>query len=1589
MSLCHFIFTIHHSLFTIRLNMGFFHFIIRRKTLISMFFLGLCMLGVISYRQLPMELMPDAEFPFLIVQVTSSTEMNPQFMEKQAIIPLEGVIGTLEGVSKIESSADRRRGTIYIYFNQNINLKYAYLKLQEKINGITSSIPEEFKMQVVKIDTERLSNTFMRIQVRGSGGLERVRAVIDKSILSELENIDGIAHVEVTGGRVQSMEIILNNEAGKAYNITPGKIGSLISQNSERKNFLGHAYEKDRKYFVNLVAEYTDVHHLENIVVNPDGPILLKDIATVLFGVKEPTSISRVNGKDAASITLVRDANINIIDLSHTTREVIDRLNRELKHQDIEIVIQNDTAEEMEHNLDLIIELAVIGGILAVIILWFFMKNIRLVATVLLAIPISILTALNFFYFFDITLNSLTLVGMALAIGMLLDNSVVVLENIYRHISLRKDRTTAVILGTQEVWRSIFASTLTTITVFLPFIFSSEYLIRMIGRHIGVSIISTLLVSLVIALTLIPMLTHSMLRASDRGKPTFNRVSQKNRLMQLYTLLLKSAIRFPARTVFGAVVVFFISIVLCMTLSLNVARQLDLKEFSLYVTMSRGSTLEYTDSVVAKLETMLADIEEIEDVITTVYEEEATVTVVLQEDFEKVDGRSIARIKSVIDQRIRNFREADVSLSEPQESRRFGGGMGNNPIASLERLFGIGPAQEKVVIKGNDFTLLREVADDIEFFLGELETVRSARMNVSRERPEIHLLLDNQLLSNNSISMNSIRTELNSFQSEVSSGMTYKQGTDEYDIIIRNETLEEDKTFDDLRTLRIPGESAAIFELEQLSRIIYSRGSSSINRINQEKQVEVSYSFEEDVTDSKALLETSREEIEEIVAALTIPAGVAIEVIHDETDLSEFYFLIGAAFILIYMILASVFESLVTPVVIMFTIPLATIGSFWALILTGNSLFNANSLIGFLILLGVTVNNGIILIDYTHILRRRGYSRSRALMTAGQARVRPILITAITTIVAMFPLAMGKAEYVTRIGAPFAITVIGGLSLSTLFTLIFIPTVYSGLETAIEWIRSLDWKLNIIQAVLFTASCYVIYNQVDSLLWRYAYMFFSLLAIPGLTWFVLTSLRQARAEFIKSDEPLNITIGRLVKIYDSPTRFIREWNKDKRMHDIFGMSASATSWRDFGRLAWQLPLMGFFIYFIYFYLSSSFWLYILSHPVYFFALFTGKPVAEYLRYRTEKTGKRIFTVVSGLLTWLFVWGIPLLHIAVFHFRDFGLALLIFIGFTWYAVLVIVTTSNRLHREKINIMRLTGRFAGIRRHFYRFVRFIPIIGRKKKPFNALDGVSLDITSGMFGLLGPNGAGKTTLMRIICGILNQNMGTIRINDIDYKEKREELQGLIGYLPQEFGTYENMTAYEFLDYIAILKNILDKEEREKIVTHALGSVHLSEHKNRKIGTFSGGMKQRIGIAMTLLHLPRILVVDEPTAGLDPRERIRFRNLLVELSRERIVVFSTHIIEDISSSCNKVAVLDRGELYYLGDPQDMTGAADGKVWQFLVDHDEFDSIRHTLRIVHHMRVDDRIRVRCLSETEPYPGAEHVRPTLEDAYLWLVRKES
>jgi len=1576
-------------------------FILKRRILIIMLFVGITMLGYVSYKKLDVELFPNAQLPALFVQVGTPLEMDPSYIEAQAIIPIEGAIGTLEGIEKIESNISSRYGTITIFYNQNADLKYANLKLQEKIDIVKNSIPAEFIINVIKIDLEQLTNQFMELQVRGEGGIDRIRNIADREIKPELENIDGIAGVQVYGGQENSIEVRLNEKACKANGISISQVRSLLNNNRANKTFAGKVIDGSNEYFVNVTSEYTDVKEIGNIIVKTQGPVLLRDVAEIFFGVKEQSSYSRVNGLDAVTITLVNDNQANLIDLSHDAIDQVDELNKKLASSGVEIVVQNNNAEIMEKNIDEIINLAITGGILAVLILWFFLRNIRLVLIIAVSIPISVYAAFNFFYAFDISINSLTLVGMALAIGMLVDNSVVVLENIYRLAGQGKDPETAVKQGTSEVWRSIFSSTLTTVVVFLPFIFASNFMVKMIGKNIGVSIVSTLVISLTVALLLIPMATYFLLSRTSKGdSQIFKKLSIHDRLIQGYHLVLKASMRKPAATIIGTLVVFFAALLISITLSIATTQEVETPNFRLSVTMPGGSTLEKTDAVVAEIESRLASLPEKEDIVSRIEEDQATVTVNLSKEWDKTSKRSLPEIKNDISEKTKNISSAEINMNELSTSGGFSGGGGGgggesyNPGSDFMNILGLGSTSESVIIKGQNFEQMKDLADDIKSYVDDLSTINSSSLNVQDNKPEVQLLFDMDYIGRNNFTLGNISQALSTFGREYSSGATFKQGTETYDIMIKYAdepgTIQEpqDKTIEDLKNLEVSGTNGSVMEMQELSDIVFSSGMGNIHRENQEKRITVTYNFNSEIKDSKDLLEGARLEIESLVSGLSIPSGIAVEIVHEENQLKDFYYLIGVAFLLIFMILAAVFESLATPVVLLFSIPLAALGSLIALILTGNSLLNANTLTGFLILLGVVVNNGIILIDYTNILRKRGNRVQRALMTAGVSRLRPILITAATTIVAMVPLAMGQAEYVSAIGAAFAITVIGGLTLSTLLTLVFIPTFYIGLETALNWLYSQSWKNKTIQFIIFGLLIFLIYNYVDKFLWQLITTILVVILVPATTWFVMNSLRKAKETVISPDDTINIYVQSLVKIYERENRWSREWKAGAKIRKRLGLEKEFKSWKDLSEITWQLPLLGFILYFTYFFLDKGFWIFLFSIASWFFLSAIWTTVNKLLTNLYSNNGKRWQKRLTSIADFAVFWLIPFANLVWFQIKWENIVVVLILGFLWFTGLFIYKTGQKLSRENIDIYRLEGRFRGLRKTVYKVVAAVPLIGKKKKPFKALSCVSLHIGNGMFGLLGPNGAGKTTLMRIICGILEQSYGKVWINGLDTQKMREELQGLIGYLPQEFGSYENMTAHEYLHYQAMLKNIIDARTRDERVTYVLNAVHMEERRHEKIGSYSGGMKQRMGIAQILLHLPRILVVDEPTAGLDPRERIRFRNLLVELSRERVVIFSTHIIEDISSSCNQVAVLNKGKLRYFGKPIDMTKEAEGHVWQFNIPATEFNNFVANHLVVHHMSEGDNVRVRVISDSEPWEGAINASPNLEDAYLWLLRRK-
>lgn len=1559
---------------------------IDRRVTICMLMVALSLLGYFSYQQLPIELLPNTELPQLYISCSSRSDISPSYMEQQVVIPLEGAISAVGGVENLESTVSGRNANITVNFKKGTNLKMTTVKLQEKISSIRGDFPTGVNVNVQQANMNGINNQFINLQVRGNGGVDRLRAIVDKDVLPRLSSVDGIADVVVYGGRRKSIEIRTNPEAMQALHISNSQISSALNEYNQERTFLGFITEPDKKYYVQLDANYDDVSDVENIVV-AQGPVYLKNVATVFFDYREETTISRVNGMDAISVTMVNVSGENLLALSKRALKRIDEVNQEIAGQEIELVVQSNSADQISNNISQIVRLALIGGLLAIIVLWFFLRNLSLVFFIALSIPVSVLSAFNVFYAVGISINTLTLLGIALAIGMLLDSSVVVLENIYRLASMGMPPRLAAQQGVSEVRKALIASTLTTITVFLPFVFSDEPMIKLLGQNIGFSIISTLIFSLIVAVTFIPMATAAMMEHGRGGNSVFfQKMSIHDRPLQIYSTLLKTCLRQPGQTLLTAVTVLVVAFIFALSRNTGQNRQIDSDRINVTITMPTGSTIEEADEATAILEGRLDSLAQKKDVISRIQEDQASITVTLKDGYNKKGGMSISQIIEQLGDELVLDNDIDVRIT-PGYARGNQSASGLSSLTRFMSVMGVGDNTERIVVKGSDTETMRIVSNDLRYNLEQLEFVRDARTDNPGGRREVQLTFDPVALASYEISSSAITNALNSMNRVSSSGATFKAGTDEYDIVIVEDLTEEeeqarqwDKTMDDLRRITVTDANGGIHELQQLANIRLTRGPSEVRRVNRDRRVNVTYAISQSEDLPKDVLDGYHDQIDDLIANYNLPSGLALEVQRGDDSTSEFKFLILAAILLIFMILASSFESFTTPLVLLFSVPLAAIGSLLALLLSGNSLMNANTLTGFLILLGVVVNNGIILIDYSTTLRRRGYNRMRSIMMSGYSRLRPICITTITTIVTLIPMAMGDNEYAGAIGAPFALTVIGGLTFSAILTLLLIPTFYISFENMRAWYKGLGRYTHVMHAVLFGLGLTVILTSVRGVFMILLYMIILTVAIPGVTYFVKSSVRIARKDIVKPGEPIVIEVRNLVKVYNWYSLFLRQWRSGLNIRRRLGIARTFHHARDFVSLFWQVVVFSYTAYLAGWYFEKEGWILLMTILTLAGLQNILKAVLEYVGYKFRKHAGLVNKVRRVMY-----WALPVLTMLFLSTRIESKGFMIFIAVMWILGLCIYRTSDYLYDNNINVERLEGETAGLRRSWFLFVKSIPIIGKRKKPFRALRGVSFEIHNGMFGLLGPNGAGKSTFMRIITGILKQSYGTVYINGMDTLKYREELQSLIGFLPQEFGMYESMSPWDFLNYQAILKGITDEKVRKERLEYVLTSVHMYEQRNAPIGSFSGGMKQRIGIAMILLNLPRILVVDEPTAGLDPRERIRFRNLLVELSRERIVIFSTHIIEDIASSCNQVVVIERGSLKYFGEPGDMINLAKDKVWLFDIEESRLGELDEKL-IANHIQNGDKVQVRYISPVCPFPGASLTEPNLEDAYLCLLK---
>lgn len=1019
--------------------MSLSEFSIRRPIFTIMLTLVIVVLGFISLSRLPIDLMPDITFPTLNVS-TSYPNTAPEEMEQIITRPLEEALSSVPGVEEIFSSSSQGSSTVRVMFAWGTNLDEAANEVRERIDRIIGRLPDGVSRPTLrKFDPAQMP--ILMVGILADLDPIQLRKIVDEQIAYRIERVPGVASVDVWGALEREIQVNLYPDKVKALGLPLDLIINKIRQ--ENIDIPAGTIEKGNyEIVIRIPGVYTRIDEIrETIVAVRDGAtIRLKDIASVEDTHRRITRVARINGIPGVRMMVYKQSGKNTVNIAEGVLKEIERLRQD--YPQIQFITIRDSSKFIKRAISNVASAATYGGILAIGVLLFFLTSVRSTLVIALSIPISIIATFALIYFGGFTLNVMTLGGLALGVGMMVDNSIVVLENIFRLKETGTPTYQASVNGAKEVTSAIIASTLTTLIVFLPMVFvrgASGVMFKQLAYVVSFA----LACSLFVALTIVPMLSHMILKGA-KANPSVEGQKSKisswarnlfRKLEDSYKKLLNYSLDHRALVITSVFGLFLISIFLIRFIGREYLPQTDEGEVSITVEMEVGTRLSVMDE---KLK-MVADL-----IKQYVPELDS-----LEEGAGSGGWRGGANQGSITlrlkpkSQRSRSSQEIGADLS--RKLSQIPGAIIRTRASGGQMMFGMrgGGGQERlqVEIRGYDMVVAQALAQQVKRVVENTRGVTDVRISRQEGSREQHLLIDRQKAADSKLSVNQIagfiQTVLMGNQAS-----QFREGGREYRILVKvkdSETLDVNNLLD----MTVTNPEGQQISLRNLVQVESRRGPTQIERRDRERVITVSAGIAD--RDMGSVIDDVREGLK----AIPIPRDFTINFTGDYEEqqkaFRELLISIMLAIFLIYMVMAMLYESLRDPLIVMFSIPLAVIGVVVILILTGTT-FNVQTYIGCIMLGGIVVNNAILLVDYTNLLRRRDKMPLReAIVEAGRRRLRPILMTALTTIIAMVPLALGLREG-SEVQTPLARTVIGGLTTSTLITLIIIPLVYSLFE---------------------------------------------------------------------------------------------------------------------------------------------------------------------------------------------------------------------------------------------------------------------------------------------------------------------------------------------------------------------------------------------------------------------------------------------------------------------------------------------------------------------------------------------------------------
>lgn len=995
----------------------------------TMVFLITIVVGIMGFRFLPVDLLPPIEYPRLSVS-TSYPNVGPEEIETIITDRVENAIASVPNIEEVRSVSSEGRSRVTLEFSQGTDIDAAANDVRAALDRIRDDLPAEVESpRLWKFDPDNFPVIILGAQSDRS--MEELTRILERELSQRFEQIPGVGSVDVWGGVYREIQVRLMRDRLASSGLSASDVQRAIKGENvtlpggDMREGISDMYVRTRGEFQTLEQVAATI-----ITVIDGKPIRVRDVAQVVDGYQDVHRLVQIDGRPMIRLGVRKQSGANTVAVAEAAREIVDQINRERNDIDLTVVI--DQSDFIQQSIDNVKQSAVWGGLLAILVLYLFLRNGSTTFIIALSIPISIIATFGVLFFKGISLNQMSFGGLALGIGLIVDNSIVVLENIVRIREHGHSLKESALTGTRQVTGAIVASTLTTSVIFLPVVFM-QTISGMLFKELALVVVFALLCSLFVALTLVPMLGSRYLTVAQSEEAEAKKHSRfarlTARLEDRYTKVIERAIthRKLVFTVAGSLLV--ITIFLWRLLPVELAPQTDANEIDVELEMAQGTNIAVVNKYLTELEEIVREatpMDQVKHLSVEIRRGDASVEIALQNnDVRTVNSFQLAdKIRKQVSGRI------------PGASVRVSAQSG---LWMLRRLFSSGGAEAvQIELRGYDLDMADRLAQDIQKTIEQEKEIADVRISRREGRPEQNLIVDREKIADLGITVSQVAGVI---QTNVGGGQAgvFREGGEEFPIVVRLQPKDRLSTFDLSNvTVRTAGGQAI-----PVSAVVSSerrRSPTEIERVDGQRVTYITANLA-----AGAALGDVVEKLQDQLYNFPLPKGFSLifsgEYQEQREAQTDFFLSVFMALALIYMVMAAQFERFLDPLIVMVAVPMAVIGVVPTLLLTGTSL-NMQSLMGIIMLIGIVVNNAIVLVDYINLLRREENMTVRdAVVASGRLRLRPILMTTGTTVLGMAPLAFGAGTG-GEIQAALARSVIGGLMVSTLITLVLIPVAY-------------------------------------------------------------------------------------------------------------------------------------------------------------------------------------------------------------------------------------------------------------------------------------------------------------------------------------------------------------------------------------------------------------------------------------------------------------------------------------------------------------------------------------------------------------------